>query len=282
MSNRPSVPAHVKRQLRQEAGFGCCVCGLPIYQYHHIVPWHGEQHFRVDDMMLLCPLHHDQATKDALQPDEQLRHKASPFNIERSFAEGTLVVNQNYCAVAIGGLLMVGDGPFIAVNGETILKLQAGQDGALTISVTLYNNFDELVAVVIDNEWITGDPLPWDMESDHQVLRLRSALYKIVLEIDARHEPTRLKGSLWKAGHNFQLKPSGLQVQGPVLNNVSLRNIGLVEVGVSADTQAGSLQPLGPTGVAMLVSEPDPVKRLAHSLQALSKLRFGTDVGADG
>jgi hypothetical protein len=31
------------------------------------VEWAEEEHFRPEDMMVLCPLHHDQATKGAGQ-----------------------------------------------------------------------------------------------------------------------------------------------------------------------------------------------------------------------
>jgi 5-methylcytosine-specific restriction endonuclease McrA len=55
-------PAHVKRQLRQEAGFGCCVCGYPFYEYHHIREFALDSHHDPKDMMVLCPNHHHQAT----------------------------------------------------------------------------------------------------------------------------------------------------------------------------------------------------------------------------
>ena len=52
ISRRP-VPTNVERELRQEAGIGCCLCGFPFFYLHHIVEWHVEQHFRVEDMMAL-------------------------------------------------------------------------------------------------------------------------------------------------------------------------------------------------------------------------------------
>jgi hypothetical protein len=63
-------PAAVKRQLRQEAAFGCCICGHPIYQYHHIRPFEPNHHHDPDDMMLLCPNHHHEATVGALEEAE--------------------------------------------------------------------------------------------------------------------------------------------------------------------------------------------------------------------
>jgi hypothetical protein len=36
MKKNREIPSEIKRQLRQEAGFGCCICGIPIIEYHHI------------------------------------------------------------------------------------------------------------------------------------------------------------------------------------------------------------------------------------------------------
>jgi hypothetical protein len=70
------VPEPVKRQLRQEAGFGCCKCGLPVFQYHHIIPREVEDHNRPEDVMVLCPNHHWEVTSGAMLEDEQRRYKA--------------------------------------------------------------------------------------------------------------------------------------------------------------------------------------------------------------
>ena len=77
MSKRPEVPYPVRRILRQEAGFGCCTCGFPIYQYHHIVPYAHEHHYRPQDMMTLCPNCHAQATAGAMPESEQRHYKAN-------------------------------------------------------------------------------------------------------------------------------------------------------------------------------------------------------------
>jgi hypothetical protein len=69
---RPRIPLPVARQLRQEAGFGCYVCGLPVVQYHDIVPYHEDDPYPVEEIMILCLFpRHDQATKGALTVDQQ-------------------------------------------------------------------------------------------------------------------------------------------------------------------------------------------------------------------
>jgi hypothetical protein len=134
---RKKIPAAVARELRQEAGFGCCKCGVPILQYHHIIPWSEEEHFRAGDMMVLYPLHHDQATKGAMPEAEQRELKAKPFNIVRRRAQGQLEIKQDYCAADLGTITVVGEGSFIKINGEDILSLDMGEKN-LELSLRLY------------------------------------------------------------------------------------------------------------------------------------------------
>ena|ERR1019366_8223156 len=136
-----NVPAAVARELRREAGFGCCVCGIPILQYHHIVEWAEDQHFRPEDMMVLCPLHHDQMTKRAMPEAEQRKLKANPHNIQRGLAKGLLTVRQDYCAANFGSVTVVGEGPFLRIDGENILSFYLG-DGNLEISLRLFGKND--------------------------------------------------------------------------------------------------------------------------------------------
>ena len=88
---RPARPAAVSWQLRREAGFGCCKCGVPIYQYHHIVPYHEDAPYPPAEMMLLCPTRHDQATKGALPEEDQWECKRLPYNVRNGIVEGALV-----------------------------------------------------------------------------------------------------------------------------------------------------------------------------------------------
>src|ERR1700681_1547453 len=124
------TPAPVARQLRQAAGFGCCSCGLPIIQYHHIVEWSVDKHFRSEDMMVLCPTHHHQATAGAMPESEQRALKARPFNIENGFVKGKLQVRQDYCAADFGSVTVVGEGWFLSIDGEDLLGFHI-RDGNL-------------------------------------------------------------------------------------------------------------------------------------------------------
>jgi hypothetical protein len=56
-------------------------------------------------MMVLCPNHHDQVTKGAFDEVAQRQAKMRPYNIERGFAGGQLVVAQGHTRLSLGGYL---------------------------------------------------------------------------------------------------------------------------------------------------------------------------------
>lgn len=205
-----TIPEPIERQIRQEAGFGCCKCGFPIIEYHHIV----RDSQSPKDIMLLCPKHHTEATVGAMLEEEQRFYKAHPSNIENGLVEGKLKVNQKTPVVIIGTNLFVGDGDFLIVDDESLLSIEI-YEGRLELSMKLYDQKDNLVAEIERNEWISGDPLPWDLESKFQWVRIRRKLRDIELEIDARRFPIKLRADMWRKGVNFQLRPNKLIFNAP-------------------------------------------------------------------
>lgn len=149
-----TIPEPIKRQVRQEAGFGCCKCGFPIIQYHHIVNDSKDPR----DIMLLCPTHHHEATVGAMLEEEQRSYKAEPYNIEKGFVEGILKINQKTPVVSVGTNQFVGDGNFLLVNGENLLSININEE-RLELSMKLYDKNDSLVAEIERNEWVSGNPL---------------------------------------------------------------------------------------------------------------------------
>ena len=106
MSDRSHLPAEIKRQLRQEANFGCVVCGAPIIQYHHIIPYSEREHHDPEHMTVLCPNHHSHAGPDseALTPDMLYEYKSEPHNsdiVDYEFyfeSETPIVTIKNSCS----------------------------------------------------------------------------------------------------------------------------------------------------------------------------------------
>jgi len=241
MMIRPSVPDPIARTLRREAGFGCCERGNPILQYHHIVPWSQEQHFRAEDVMVLCPLHHDKATKGAMDVEEQRRLKSSPHNIRRGLAKGLMEVKQDYCAANLGSLLMVGDGTALRIGDRDMLGLYLG-DGNLEVSLRLYGQADELLLHIERNVWITGDGLPWDLEADWQKLTLRERARHINISIDARPRPLVVTGRFYAYGQEVSINQNGIWLE---RTSSGISNLAIVGGMIAVDKSSG-LMSFGP------------------------------------
>ena len=63
-------PADVKRELRQEVNFGCAICGAPLLEYHHIIPYSEAEHHDPDHMVAVCPNHHRLSDDGAISRSE--------------------------------------------------------------------------------------------------------------------------------------------------------------------------------------------------------------------
>ena len=201
-------PEEVQRQLRREAGFGCCRCGHPFYEYHHIIPWEVEKHFRPEDMMIVCPNCHHEITTGKVSIEEQRRWKSHPSNIKAGKAFGLLRVEQRELAVALGGGMFIETPVLLRISGEDMVTMKRSIDGRLLVSITSYDENDELVFKIEDNEWITGSKLPWDLYAKWRHVTLRQKMRGIGLEVDAREEPVKVRGTFWKYGHWYKATES--------------------------------------------------------------------------
>ena len=231
---RKDIPAPIARQLRQEAGFGCCKCGLPIIQYHHIVPWSEEQHYRAEDMMVLCPTHHDQVTKGAMPVHEQRELKSTPYNIARGRAQGDLMVVQDYCAADLGTVTVVGEGPFLRIHGIDILSLYLGAKN-LGISLKLFSETNDLLLQIERNVWVSGDPMPWDIQADWQKLTLRQRARKISISLDAKQKPPRIEGEFWYSNQKITIDKEKILIHGRTA--IGLAHLALVGAGIDVDLE---------------------------------------------
>jgi hypothetical protein len=206
------IPEPIKRIVRQQAGFGCCKCGFPIFEYHHIV----RKSKNPADIMLLCPICHQEATVKAMTLEEQKLFKKNPLNLKEGFVEGKLKINQAEPIVILGSTTFVGNGKIICINEEALISLDINKQ-ELLLSLRLYDRKDKLVVEIRENEWIVGDPLPWDFVSGFQTLTIRRKLGDISLDIDARKVPIKLCADIWRTGQNYRVSPSEISINGDIL-----------------------------------------------------------------
>ena len=90
---RSDLTSDQKRQIRQQAGFGCVVCGNAIGDYEHIDPEFSEAgEHDVSKMAFLCIQCHGKVTRRQLSKQSVLTARENPAALESGFSfEATLV-----------------------------------------------------------------------------------------------------------------------------------------------------------------------------------------------
>jgi hypothetical protein len=81
MGSRAAISNKIKRSVRQRCGFGCVICGVPIYEYDHIPGYANVKRHKANELTLLCPNHHALKTKGLLSNEDVIDANAKPFNL---------------------------------------------------------------------------------------------------------------------------------------------------------------------------------------------------------
>ncbi|XEC96600.1 HNH endonuclease signature motif containing protein [Paenibacillus tarimensis] len=273
VESRPSVPSDVKRLLRQEAGFGCAKCGFPFCEYHHIIEYSIENHFRPEDMVAFCPNCHHEATVGAMTIEEQRKYKKQPYNLDRGFAEGQLKINQQSVVVNCGSIQFVNDGFLFVIDEEPLFSV-GSNNGMLEISLTLYDKNDSLLLVIDKNNWIQGDPFIWDLEYGFRWIKLRTKNREINLYIDARQEPINIRADLWRRGHNIRINKVGVYLN-KKQSEAFMANLCYVGIYINVDTEIKkiTLVPDPRFGKGNIISDSNINERIKKGIQALENIQ---------
>lgn len=211
---RPPTPARVQTYLRQSAGFGCCRCGHAIVHYHHIVPWEEKQHFDPDHMMAICPGCHEEMK--VMSREDQYELKNKPHNIRRGFLDGQLVAPRRKAPVVkLGSTVYFEDcqTPIIIIDNTPILGVQFDEAGRALISLNLFDENDNLIAQIINNNWAAGSRSSWDFVCKPGYMKIKNKPNNILLEFDLKDDVLSFRGTLWKSGLNVWVKPRKIQLR---------------------------------------------------------------------
>lgn len=186
---RPDIPENMKRVIRQRCGFGCVICGVPLYEYHHMLKWSVTKRHVVSEITLLCKLHHTEATTDLL-PEEMVREaNLSPFNFKAGISTGhALHYSGASVKFVVGGNSFEFDGMAdgcefvpIAIDGNPIAKFTR-RAGRLFFDFHAYKD-GKLAMKVVENEIVFRSDL-WDLEWIGKTVTVRSDAGKPWLTVE--------------------------------------------------------------------------------------------------
>ena len=222
--DRPATPSDVKRQLRQESGFGCCFCGHPFIQYHHIVPWHEDNHFRPDDMMTACGQCHHLLTVKAIPVNDQRKAKANPKNIVDRDIKGKLYVTSSELVVKLGSGTAIATSNLLVIKNDIILSARLSKDdGRVLISAIIMDRVGSTIARLVDNEWSMLPGAVWDFEAYPRHATIRTGHGEIAYAVDTRNDEVLMQGKWFFAGYPVDFSPTHANVMGVTLKAFTSR-----------------------------------------------------------
>lgn len=179
--DRPPIPPDIKRKVRQRCGFGCVICGIPLYHYDHIVPWSDVKKHEADNIVLLCAQHHDEKTRGLLPVARVIQANEAPANLATGVSTPHLLYyDGNHCEAVIGSNVHVWpkmhDGQLVTpiLIDDTPIVSFLVEDGHLLLTVQLFDEDNELLLKVLDNELVFSTE-EWDVEFVGRKLTVRSA-----------------------------------------------------------------------------------------------------------
>lgn len=213
---RPNLPSDVERMLRQEAGFGCVKCGHPYLQFHHIVPFAEDNHFRPEDMVAVCGNCHN--FFETQGRDRQRRMKASPENVRKGEVNGLLAYDKRDLVFKVGGNFYENVPIILQYRSIPLVSCKLEEDQA-KVSLNVFNSAGRLVFQVKDNDvtFRLGDM--WDFECKRNIAIARSGPREIAVKMDFSKPEATIEGSLWAGGKLLRLRSDHTNIAGGRFTN---------------------------------------------------------------
>src|SRR5690606_23481389 len=98
-----NIPLDVKRKVRQRCGFGCVICGFPLYEYDHMKQWSEVKEHIADDITLLCDTHHKMVTNKMISREQISQYNFDPFTLRQGRSSTLpLYYEGKNCSISMG------------------------------------------------------------------------------------------------------------------------------------------------------------------------------------
>lgn len=221
-----NIPLPIQREVRQRCGFGCVICGLPLYEYEHMEEWATVKRHIADEITLLCDQHHREKTAGLLPksvvtaanraPYNFKDGVKKPYNLHFSDKEAEIIVGGNSftCRDAGYGTVMIP----VMVDKIPIVGFIL-TDGHLLLNLVLFDEFNQIILRIKNNQ-LFYTTIPWDIQLIGTTLTIREAHRKILLEAEFS-PPNKVKinkGRFLCNGVEILIRPGNLLITNNSLN----------------------------------------------------------------
>lgn len=166
-------PVDIRRQLRQEVGFGCPVegCGNPYLEYHHFNPsWATKQHHNPEGMVALCHEHHAKADAWTIEQTTALKKP----NLSRIEVTGRIEWMRQDILAIVGGNYYYETENILVLNDQNSIWFERDEDNHLLLNVFINLPGEQPKTILQNNDWIVlGNPDDVDSPPNGSLLEVK-------------------------------------------------------------------------------------------------------------
>lgn len=232
-SERPKISLPIQREVRQRCGFGCVICGLPLYDYDHIIGWAETERHNANEITLLCDKHHREKTAKLLPNEMVIEANKNPHNLRQGVSKPyDLHYSGSECETNIGSVIFTtkdeGYGTQIipiCIDDTPVVGFIMS-DGHLLLTLNLFDYNNNFVLRIVNNQLIYSVS-PWDIEFVGRNLIIREAMRNIFIDITFE-APNRIiinRGRFILNGVEVEIKPEFVNVtNGIKTSNMRVEN----------------------------------------------------------
>lgn len=237
MEESRNIPRAIKREIRQRCGFGCVVCGIPLYDYDHIEQFSEVNEHKAENLTLLCSMHHREKTNGLLSISQVREANLAPYNVVKGVSspyrlnmEGSnFELTMGKCKLMIDNLNPQNDFiiPFL-IDNHKLISFEI-IDGRLFFNLVILNNDGELLLKVEENEMIYNSE-QWDVEFVGTRMKLREGSRKIVLDMEFKIPNQVLihYGEFYYKNHQIIVSKEGFMTSNLQLRAQTVKNFRIV------------------------------------------------------
>lgn len=188
-----TVPAAVRREVRQRCGYGCVRCGLALYDYEHFDPDFKDatQHLATG-ITLLCMQCNQKRRRGMLSLESVREANALPKCLEQGYASEIFDLGADHLEVVFAGVTFKDTTDLIVVNGFSILKICPPESARqpFRLSGFFADSTGQVTLKIHENVWSAGAD-NWDVECVGPRITIRRGPKDITLVLRA-DPPNRL------------------------------------------------------------------------------------------
>ena len=180
------IPERVKRQVRQECGFGCVVCGLAFYTYEHFDPeWADmKEPHNPDGMALLCSTCNTRRRGGSLSKETVARMRKNPKCKEVGHTRGDILDIRDPEFV-LGNIYFTETRNVLALKEQTTLRFDPPeQAGGPWLLSAKFQNTNGHTSLWIDKNELKINADNWDFEVTGCTMIIRNGIGDIALELE--------------------------------------------------------------------------------------------------